>query len=83
MATVVVEEHGELDSEISDKHHARAWGDGDGRSPQLVPSSGTQHAATHYYVSPLDELQPGLKDEDVQQIDEVAEVVHEQPAVDV
>lgn len=43
----------------------------------------SDRAATHYYVSSLDELQPGLKDEDVQQIDKVTEVVHEQPAVDV
>jgi len=51
--------------------------------PAASPSGGVQHVATHYYISPPHELQPGLKDEDVQQIDEVAEVVHEQPAVDV
>lgn len=41
------------------------------------------HAATHYYVSPPHKLQAGLKNDDVQQVDEVAEVVHEQPEVDV
>lgn len=81
MAVAVVGEIGELDSDTSTTHVTR--GDGDGRPPELVPIGGMQCPATHDDVSPLNELQPGLKDEDVQQINEVAEVVHQQPVVDV
>lgn len=77
MATM--RELGELSSEISSPHVPQ----GDGRSSELVPRGGMQCPATHDDVSPLHELQPGLKDEDVQQINEVTEVIHQQPVVDV
>lgn len=48
-----------------------------------VPLWDAAHAATHYDVSSSDELQAGLKDNDVQQVDEVTQVVHEQPVVDI
>lgn len=48
-----------------------------------VPPWDAAHAATHYDVSSSDELQAGLKDNDVQQVDEVTQVVHEQPVVDI
>lgn len=38
---------------------------------------------TDHDVSPTDELQPGLEDEDVCDVDEVTGVVHQQPQVDV
>lgn len=81
MAVAMVRELGEFNSESSSPHVTE--GDGDGGSPQLVPRGGMQCPATHNDVSPLHKLQPGLKDEDVQQINEITEVVHQQPVVDV
>lgn len=78
--------YGERASELSSEPAApmslRGMGMGGPHSCPQCPR-GMQCPATHDDVSSLHELQPGLKDEDVQQVDEVTQVVHQQPAVDV
>lgn len=74
--------HGERASELSSESAAPVFLRGMGGVPSC-PQWGMQCPATHDDVSSLHELQPGLKDEDVQQVNEVTQVVHQQPVVDV